>query len=151
MLSGLPVRSTMIINVPGFFMYICVVCLHEHMCLCEGGVHVSVQVYIYVCAYGVEAWGYLQVFSSIAFPLVYWGRVSFTWGFLFWLVCMGIPHLYLPYWDHRWVPMPTHLFMRVLGFWTFVLAHSQQALYAPSYLPSSRNTNSDELVFFPRN
>lgn len=46
----------MIINVPGFFMYICVVCLYEHMCLCVcGGVHVSVQVYIYVCAYGVEA------------------------------------------------------------------------------------------------
>lgn len=62
----------MIINVPGFFMYICVVCLHEHMCLCVcGGVHVSVQVYIYVCAYGVEARGYLQVFSPVAFSLVY--------------------------------------------------------------------------------
>lgn len=32
----------MIINVPGFFMYICVVCLYEHMCLCVGG-------YMYLC------------------------------------------------------------------------------------------------------
>lgn len=40
----------MIINVPGFFVYICVVCLHEQMCLCVClGTYIYARVHTCVC------------------------------------------------------------------------------------------------------
>lgn len=130
MLAALPVRSTMIINVPGFFVYICVVCLHEQMCLCVCvGTCICAGVHTCVCVWC----GSLRLPPGVLPQLLYllYIEVGSPWPetFSFDYSAMGIPHLYLPYWDHRWDPMPTHLFMRVLGFSAFVLAHSQHCMH----------------------
>lgn len=147
MLSALPVRSTMIINVPGSSCGMLTwtnVSLHVwgHMYLCRCTyMHVHMVWKPKVAS---------RCSSSIVLPLVYWGRVSLTWDFQFWLVCHGdsssLPLLLRPQVGPHAHP-PFYESSGVLSFCPGTLT----ALYAPSYLPSSKNTNSDELVFFPRN